>query len=333
MTKNLNYYITNYFSEYLPNVIGTSQRTICSYRDTFVILFEYLQKEYKININKMDIEVIDYKKIEKFLDYLENERKNSISTRNQRLAAISSFYKYLQKRELAIFDLCSDILTIPKKKAETKVMSYFSVDEIKLLINKPDTKTKYGFRDYLILLFMYETASRAQEVSDLQSKQLFLKDNYVVLIGKGNKNRRIPITKELSSLLVKYINIFQISNEDDYIFQNACNQKITTKGIEYILTKYIKECKERYRDKFKNNYTNHSMRHTRAMHLLESGVNLIYIRDILGHASVTTTEIYAKTNPKIKEQQILQHSQKLSIKQKYSQKQKEDLIYFLKNSL
>ena len=333
MNKNLNYYITKYFSEYLPNVVGAGKRTINSYRDTFVILLEYLQREYKININKMNIDVIEYTKIEKFLDYLENERNNSVSTRNQRFAAISSFYKYLQKRELAVFDLCSDILTIPKKKAETKVMSYFSVDEIKLLINKPDTKTKYGFRNYLILLFMYETACRAQEISDLQRKQLFLEDNYVVLIGKGNKNRRIPITKELSTLLTRYINIFKNESEDCYVFKNACNQKITTKGIEYILTKYVKECKEKYRDKFKNNYTNHSMRHTRAMHLLEAGVNLIYIRDILGHSSVTTTEIYAKTNPKIKEQQILQHSQNLQVKQRYSQKQKQDLINFLKTSL
>ena len=333
MNKNLNYYITNYFAEYLPNVIGTSKRTINSYRDTFVILFEYLQKEYKINLNKMELDTIDYTKVEKFLDYLEKQRNNSVSTRNQRLAAISSFYKYLQKRELAIFDLCSDILTIPKKKAEVKVMSYFSVDEIKLLINKPNTKNKYGFRDYLILLFMYETASRAQEVSDLQRKQLFLKDNYVVIIGKGNKSRRIPITKELSNLFLKYIDIFKIDADNNYVFQNASNQKISTKGIEYILIKYLKQCREKYRDKFKNNYSNHSMRHTRAMHLLESGVNLIYIRDILGHSSVTTTEIYAKTNPKIKEQQILQHSQNLQIKQRYSQKQKEDLIIFLKTRL
>lgn len=333
MNKNLNYYITKYFSEYLPNVMGVSIKTIASYRDTFVILLEYLQKEYKIDINSMDLEIIDYKKVEKFLDYLEDERNNSVSTRNQRLAAISSFYKYLQKRELTVFDLCTNILIIPKKKSETKVMSYFSVDEIKLLINKPDTKTKYGFRDYIILLFMYETASRAQEISDLQKKQLFLKDNYVILIGKGNKNRRIPITKELSNLLTKYIDIFKVENEDSYVFQNACNQKITTKGIEYILLKYVKECRQKYQGKFKNNYTNHSMRHTRAMHLLESGVNLIYIRDILGHSSVTTTEIYAKTNPKIKEQQIRQHSQNLQIKQRYSQKQKADLINFLKTSL
>jgi site-specific recombinase XerD len=333
MNKNLNYYITNYFSDYLTNILGASKRTISSYKDTFVILLEYLQKEYKIDINNMELKTIDYEIVEKFLDYLEKERNNSVSTRNQRLAAISSFYKYLQKRELTVFDLCSAILTMPKKKTQIKVMSYFSVDEIKLLINKPNTKTKYGFRDYIILLFMYETASRAQEISDLQRRQLFLNDNYVVLIGKGNKSRRIPITKELSNLLIKYIDVFKIENDDTYVFQNACSQKITTKGIEYILIKYVNKCKKKYTDKFKSNYSNHSMRHTRAMHLLESGVNLIYIRDILGHASVTTTEIYAKTNSKIKEQQILQHSQNLQVKHRYSQKQKEDLINFLKTSL
>ena len=333
MNKNLNYYITKYFSEYLPNVVGVSKRTMSSYRDTFVILLEYLQKEYKININDMELNIINYIKIEKFLEYLEDKRNNSISTRNQRLAAISSFYRYLQKRELTVFDLCSDILTIQKKKAPVKVISYFSVNEVELLINRPNTQTKYGFRDYIILLFMYETACRAQELSDLQKRQLFLKDNYIILIGKGNKSRRIPITKELSNLLEKYIDIFKIDGDNTYVFQNTCNQKISTKGIEYILNKYVKECKEKNTDKFKDKYTNHSMRHTRAMHLLEAGVNLIYIRDILGHSSVTTTEIYAKTNPKIKEEQILKHSQNLQVKQRYSKRQQENLIQFLKTNL
>ena len=135
MNKNLNYYITKYFSEYLRNVVGASKRTISPYRDTFVILLEYLQKEYKTNINNMELNIINYIKIEKFLEYLEDKRNNSISTRNQRLAAISSFYRYLQKRELTVFDLCSDILTIQKKKAPVKIISYFSGEENGFLKN------------------------------------------------------------------------------------------------------------------------------------------------------------------------------------------------------
>ena len=161
---------------------------------------------------------IDEITIEEFLEYLENNRKNSISTRNQRLAALHSFYRYLQKRELSCYDLCSRILSIPNKKTPTKTISYFSVNEITKLINMPDTKTKDGFRDYTLLLFMYETAARAQEVADLKVNQLILDENSsVILTGKGNKSRRIPITNELSQILDKYINNFHIT-KDEVIF-------------------------------------------------------------------------------------------------------------------
>ena len=147
--------------------------------------------------------------------------------------------------------------------------------------------------------------------------------------GKGNKERNIPITEDLKEVLVKFIKVFHIENEDDYIFKNKYNGKITTKGIEYILKKYINKARIKYPNKFKDNYSNHSMRHSRAMHLLESGVNLIYIRDILGHVSVTTTEIYAKTNPLIKEKQIIEHSKHLNVKDKYSEEDKNNLLEFL----
>ena len=205
------------------------------------------------------------------------------------------------------------------------------MDEITKLINMPNTKTKDGFRDYTLLLFMYETAARAQEVADLKANQFNLDENSsVILTGKGNKSRRIPITNELSQTLDKYIKTFHIT-KDEVIFKNRQNEKLTTKGIEYILHKYIKKCKARYPNQFKNHYSNHSMRHSRAMHLLESGINLIYIRDILGHTSVVTTEIYAKTNAIIKEKQIREHSKNLQVKERYSENQKADLLEYLKN--
>ena len=207
--NQFSYYITKYFSEYLPSVKGVSKKTIQSYRDTFVIFLDYIHEVYRLNINKLSMHDIDEITIEEFLEYLENNRKNSISTRNQRLAALHSFYRYLQKRELSCYDLCSRILSIPNKKTPTKTISYFSVNEITKLINMPDTKTKDGFRDYTLLLFMYETAARAQEVADLKVNQLILDENSsVILTGKGNKSRRIPITNELSQILDKYINNF-----------------------------------------------------------------------------------------------------------------------------
>lgn len=332
MKNNLNYYISKFFSEYLPSVKGVSINTITSYRDTFVSLLQYLEDVKKIDISNLALNSIDNIIIEDYLQYLEDVKHNSISTRNQRLSAICSFYKYLKNRELSCFEIYSSIQSIPNKKTLNKSLSYFSKNEIEILINMPNTKEKIGFRDYVLLLFMYETACRAQELSDLTLKQLFFDDNsYVILIGKGNKERNVPISKELKKVFQKYIETFKIVDENEIVFKNKYNQKITTKGIEYILLKYINLAKLKYKDKFKNHYSNHSMRHSRAMHLLESGVNLIYIRDILGHTSVTTTEIYAKTNPVIKEKQIMEHTKQLNVKEKYSLSQKEDLLKFLKN--
>lgn len=328
--KNLNYYITKYFSDYLPLVLGVSKNTISSYRDTFVLLLKFIKSKNKVNINNIPLNYLTNQIIEEFLIYLETEHHNSISTRNQRLAVIRSFCKYLKNRELSCFENCSNILSIPIKKTPKTSLSYFSVDEIEILINTPDSETKSGFKDYVLLLFMYETAARAQEIADLTLKQLYFKEySYVILKGKGNKERNVPITDDLKEILIKYIKVFHIENEDDYIFKNKTNNKITTKGIEYILKKYVDKAKKKNSNKFKNHYSNHSMRHSRAMHLLESGVNLIYIRDILGHVSVTTTEIYAKTNPLIKEKQIIEHSKSLNVEDKYSEDDKNNLLEFL----
>lgn len=329
--KTLDYYITKYFSDYLPVVKGVSINTIISYRDTFIDLLQYCEKNKKVILKNISLTSIDYRIIEDYLKYLEEEKGNSISTRNQRLACIHSFYQYLQKRELSCFDNCTSILSIPYKKAPKKNISYFSKEEITILIKAPNTKEKNGFRHYTLLLFMYETAARAQEICDITKKQIHIGDyNYIILKGKGNKERNVPISKELSNTLTKYMTVFKVTDPDDYVFRNKSSVKMTPKGIEYILKKYVDECKNKNSKKFTEKYSNHSMRHTRAMHLLESGVNLIYIRDILGHTSIVTTEIYARTNPKVKEKIIKEHSTLLNMKDKYSQKQKEDLLKFLK---
>ena len=202
--KNLNYYITKYFSDYLPLVLGVSKNTISSYRDTFVLLLKFIQIKNEVNINNISLSYLTNEIIEEFLIYLETEHNNSISTRNQRLAVIRSFCKYLKNRELSCFENCSNILSIPLKKAPQTSLSYFSVDEIEILVNMPNSKTKNGFRNYVLLLFMYETAARAQEIADLTLKQIHFKDySYVILKGKGNKERNIPITEDLKEVLIK----------------------------------------------------------------------------------------------------------------------------------
>lgn len=331
MENNLNYYIEKFFKEYLPKTRGSSRQTILSYRDTFKLLLEYVKTNSKININNIKLNDINYDLIIQFLDYLEKNKKNSISTRNQRLAAIHSFYKFLQLRELSCYNIYSEILLIPTKKALKKTISYFSLNEIEILLNLPNTVIKYGFRDYVLLFFMYETGTRVSEVVNITRDKFFFDENnsYVVINGKGNKERKIPITKNLVSILHKYFNSFDIKN-NDYLFLSKFNTKITRKGIEYILKKYVNKCKNIFPDKFRENYSCHSMRHSRAMHLLEAGIDLIKIRDFLGHNSIITTEIYAKVNPKIKQQLISKYNQELNLSNEYTTKDKEELLEFLK---
>lgn len=330
MENNLNYYIEKYFSEYLPKIKGVSRQTILSYRDTFKYLLQYIKDNTKININNISLDDINYDLIIHFLDYLEENKKNSISTRNQRLAAIHSFYRFLQLREFSYYNVYSQILTIPSKKTHKNTISYFSLDEIKILLNLPNVNIKYGFRDYTLLFFMYETGARVSEVVNITRNKFYFSENnnYVVINGKGNKDRKIPITNNLVHILLKYFSSFNI-NDNDYLFFNKFKTKITRKGIEYILTKYVNICREIHPNKFNDKYSCHSMRHSRAMHLLESGIDIIKIRDFLGHNSIITTEIYAKTNPVIKQKLISDYNKSLNISDKYTSKDKEDLLEYL----
>ena len=281
--------------------------------------------------NNIKLNDINCDLIIQFLDYLQENKNNSISTRNQRLASIHSFYKFIQLRELSCYDIYSQILSIPTKKTPKNTISYFSLNEIEILLNLPNTATKYGFRDYTLLFFMYETGARVSEVSNITREKIYFNDNnnYVIINGKGNKDRKIPLTNNLADILKKYFNSFNIGI-NDYLFSSKFKIQITRKGIEYILLKYVKQCKNIYKDKFKDKYSCHSMRHSRAMHLLEAKVDLIKIRDFLGHNSIVTTEIYAKVNPTIKQKLISEYSDNLDISEKYTSNEKEELLEFLK---
>ena len=203
MKKNLNYYLSLFFKDHLPNLLGVSNNTILSYRDTLVLLLNYLKKFQNINVNNLELDTINSDIIEKFLLYLETDRKNSIHTRNQRLSAIHSFFNFLKNKELSYIDIYSQILLIPIKKAPINTISYFSINEIELLLNKPDTIKKYGFRDFVLLSFMYECATRVSEVTSLTRNQLYFNDNnaYAILHGKGKKDRRVLITPEFAKIL------------------------------------------------------------------------------------------------------------------------------------
>lgn len=329
MNNNFPYYVTNYFKEYLPKVKSYSSNTIKSYKETMIQLINYFESN---KIDYFDIQNIDYDVINNFLLYLEKDNNLSIQSRNQRLSAIHSLFKYIQKRELSYFDKCSQILSIKYKKTPVTIVSYLSMDEIKILLSIPNVKDDNEFRHLMILTLLYETGARVSELINIKLNDInFNKTPYVILHGKGNKTRSVPISKDVSNMLKTYLNRFNINEQNNYILKNRLNDKITRDGVQYIIDTYISKAKEKYPNLYNKKITNHSFRHSKAMHLLEAGVNLVYIRDILGHKSITTTEIYAKTNPEIKRKAIEDNSQSIKVNDKYDGKNKNDLLNWLKN--
>jgi site-specific recombinase XerD len=333
-SASFSYHVTKFFGEYLPMHLGASKNTVSSYRDTFVQLIDYLKDHCGIKAEKAAISDITYAEIEGFLSYIEELRNIGIATRNLRLAAIHSFFKYVQRHELECFGQCTAVLGIPFKKKAKTTMAYLSIDEIEMLLSLPDTNTKKGIRNLAILSTLYETGARVQEVIDLSPTWVRLESNPCIeLHGKGQKVRLVPIGAGLATILAKYFKTFNTTVFQETVFQNNQGKKLSRAGIQYIVDKYVSLSCRSHPELRSKTVTSHTFRHSKAMHLLEAGVNLIYIRDFLGHSSVTTTEVYARTNPELKRKYIEQNALSLDMGGKYQDDEKQDLLDWLKNSL
>ena len=330
------YYLTSYLSKYLPGEVGASTNTIKSYRDTFSVLINYCATIKKIPAERLTLRQLDRQTIESFLDWLENSRKNSISTRNQRLAAIHAFFKYLQMKQPQTLYHYQQILSIPMKKAKQCTISYLSLDSIKTILEMPDRRTKQGRRNLVLVSLVYESGARVQEIADIRVADVRLhQPATVTLTGKGNKTRIVPIMEPMSKLVEQYLkeNKLNQSHRREYpLFSNSDGKKLTRSGISYIINKYFVEAKKMYPEEYPDSISPHVLRHSKAMHLLQSGVNLIYIRDILGHVNIQTTEIYARVDSSAK-RKVLEKAYNGSVSDELPEwQQNADLLEWL-NSL
>lgn len=295
--------LSGFLNNYLPHEKGVSANTLKSYSYTFILFIKYMHENRNVPVTSLSFAHLKKDLVVGFLEWLQNERGCGEATRNQRLAAISSFIKYAEYMNPDhLFD-CHQILSIPAKKAESKILNYLNIDGLKLLLQQPNTQRTKGLRDLALLSLMYESAARVQEIIDLTPTSLFTtnKPYKVILYGKGNKCRSIPLPDKQVVLLRQYMSqssLLDRENAQKPLFPNYQGQKMTRNGVNNILVKYLKMAKEKSPSLVPDHLSCHGMRHTKAMHLLESKVELIHIRDFLGHKSVLTTEIYARTNPK-----------------------------------
>jgi len=295
--------LTSFLSSYLPNFKNVSANTISSYCDTFRIFLRYCRDILGIPVSKITMQSMDDEIIKKFLSWLETEKGCSVSTRNQRLMAFRSLFRYIQVESPKNMLLCQRILNIPVKRGKSHVVKYLQKNEVQILLSQPDTSTTDGRRDLTLLCALYDTGARVQELLDLTVHDVRIDSpSYVRLTGKGRKQREVPLLSKTASLMQKYINEHHLLGPEKQcypLFPNRRGQKMSRSGVEYILAKYAKLAAEKHLG-FPINISPHVLRHTKAMHLLQADVNIIYIRDILGHASINTTQIYASANTEMK---------------------------------
>jgi site-specific recombinase XerD len=298
--------IRDYFTDHLPHLRGMSPHTIHSYRDSIVLLLRFLSARRKKGVAELDLIDVDPPSILAFLSYLEHERKNGVPTRNVRLSAIHAFFHFIATRNPEHLDLAQRILGIPFKRAQQRVIDYLEYEEIDSILKAIDRATAQGSRDYALLATMFNTGARVQEVADLRACDLQLTKPFQVrLFGKGRKERYCPLWPQTATVLRSFCKERNLDlRSQACVFLNHRDQPLTRFGIRYILARCLGLACEDAPNLQKKRLHPHSVRHSTAVALLKSGVDLSTISHLLGHASPTTTNRYAKVDLEMKRQAI-----------------------------
>jgi site-specific recombinase XerD len=290
-----------FFIEYLPRQRGASVHTVRSYRDSLKLLFEFTAQQKRRDVASLELGDLDADAITAFLDHIELNRSNSAATRNCRRAALRSFFKHLVRNDLAHSLQYTRVLAIPSKKARQQPATYLEADEMRAIIAKPDRRTIDGWRDYTLLLFLYNCGARVSEATGVQWTDLQLvPPRQVRLRGKGRKERILPLWRETADALHR-LRGMATSVEQQHVFVNRHGHPLTRDGVAYILHKYASAVAAQERPTLaRKRITPHVLRHSCAVALLQSGTDVTVIRDYLGHASVATTGRYITTNLQMK---------------------------------
>jgi len=296
--------LRGFFADYLPKIRGASPHTILSYRDSLKLFLLFLARQKNVSVSDLRIENLGREEIIAFLNHLEENRHNQAGTRNSRLAALHSFFRYVAGIYPEALDQCQRILSIPFKRRTSRTIDYLDFDEITAVLGSVDRTTQDGRRDYVFISLMFNTGVRVQELIDLRANDLQLSKPFSVRIfGKGRKERICPIWPDTAHLLSQLLEERGIDpREPAAVFTNHAGKSLTRFGIRYLLAKHLHHAATVQPSLEKKRLHPHSMRHSTAIHLLKAGVDLSTIANWLGHASVNTTNKYATMDLEMKRQ-------------------------------
>lgn len=327
--------LTDFLGRYLTTECGYSRNTVTTYSYTFTLLIEYMQCEHLIKPERLTLSEMTKERIIGFLSWLERDRKCSVSTRNARLGAIHSFFNYLQYRNVGGLARWQDILSIKCKKPKVPEMSYLNIEGLKLLLRQPDLRTRKGRRDFALLGLMYDSGCRVQELIDLTPSCLRFEETTTVrLLGKGNKMRIVPLSDTQVRNLRRYMEEEGLNRPESQchpIFPNPQGNRMSRMAVLNIVKKYMSMARKIAPDLIPDDIGCHSFRHSKAMHMLEAEISLVSIRDFLGHASTTTTEVYARASEKMKQKALSKLNPGIVQEGKTSWQGNKELLSYLKS--
>jgi integrase/recombinase XerD len=294
--------LRSFFGDHLPRVRGVSPHTVLSYRDALTLLLRFLAARRQRDVVDLDLADFAPDQILAFLDHLEGERGNGRSTRNARLAAVHAFARHAATRDPEHLALCQRLLAIPFKRARPRVVEYLEVEEMRALLAAPDTQTSAGRRDRALLLAMFNTGARVQEILDVRPCDLQLERPLQMrLRGKGRKERFCPLWPQTAEVLASLIRESRLDvDATQPLFRSGRQRPLTRFGVRYLLRKYVQCARATAPTLSAKRVHPHTLRHTTAVHLLQAGVDLVTISHWLGHASVETTNRYAAVDLEMK---------------------------------
>lgn len=304
---DLSIHVTKFLTHYLAAQRNLSPNTIKAYRDVFSLLLRFCRDNCGIALERLSLAQIDAPLVEAFLDHLCSDRHSTISTQNHRLAALHAFFRYVQSEVPEQLLQCQQVLAIPLRRYAHPIVGYLSKEYLTEILAQPDLYSHSGRRDAVLLSVLYDTGARVQELVDLSVGDVRLDTPAQIrLIGKGRKMRAVPLMDTTVQILCDYLrenNLDSPEHFDKPIFQNRQGQRLSRSGVRYILEKYVKAVRANHPG-FTQPVSPHCLRHTKGMHLLQSGVPLEIIRDFLGHVDVKTTQIYARANLEMKKKAL-----------------------------
>ena len=293
-----------FFTDYLIAQRRVSPQTIASYRDTFRLLLQFVDRETGIAPTALPVATLNAGIILRFLDGLEKNRGNSVVSRNLRLTAIRSFYRMVAFRDPASAGVATHVLAIPLKRAGTQVRPYLTRDEMEAILASIDRTQWRGRRDYALLLTLYNTGARVSEISTLQRNQVTIASkSYVQLHGKGRKDRVVPLWPRTARILKEWFRELG-QQETTVAFPSIRGEPLTRFAIHLLLRKKVKQAQTSCPSLKTKRISPHVLRHSTAMALLQSGVDIAVIALWLGHESIETTNEYLHANMAIKEKAL-----------------------------